>query len=141
MFVDTSVFIAILKEEPETFAFSEKMERTWSIHTSVFVVHEAVSVQTRLNAGGRDKPFKEEHFDAAVGIVNEIINDYDIRVMSIDSNVARIALEALKRYGRGSGHRAKLNMGDCFSYACAKAHNLPLLFKGNDFIHTDVKQA
>ena len=45
------------------------------------------------------------------------------------------------RYGRGTGHPARLNMGDCFAYALAKTRNLPLLFKGDDFIHTDIEPA
>ncbi|TGP16848.1 type II toxin-antitoxin system VapC family toxin, partial [Mesorhizobium sp. M1D.F.Ca.ET.231.01.1.1] len=45
------------------------------------------------------------------------------------------------RYGRGSHHRAALNMGDCFAYALAKTRNLPLLFKGDDFNHTDIQPA
>jgi len=51
------------------------------------------------------------------------------------------ALEAFARFGKGQGHRAGLNMGDCFSYACAKMRNVPLLCKGNDFIHTDLSLA
>ena len=50
-----------------------------------------------------------------------------------------IALEAFRRYGKGTGHRAGLNFGDCFAYALAIERNAPLLFKGDDFIHTDVK--
>jgi ribonuclease VapC len=52
-----------------------------------------------------------------------------------------VAIESRRRFGRGTGHRAALNMGDCFSYALAKSRNLPLLFKGNDFIPTDIEPA
>jgi ribonuclease VapC len=54
---------------------------------------------------------------------------------------ARIAREAYRDFGRGSGHPAGLNLGDCFAYALAKAANEPLLFKGNDFARTDVTPA
>jgi ribonuclease VapC len=54
---------------------------------------------------------------------------------------ARLAREAYRDYGRGSGHAAKLNFGDCFSYALAKEADEPLLYKGNDFSHTDVEGA
>lgn len=50
-------------------------------------------------------------------------------------------MEADARYGRGTGHRARLNLGDCLAYAAAVAHDAPLLFKGDDFVHTDVKRA
>jgi ribonuclease VapC len=52
---------------------------------------------------------------------------------------ARIAREAYRDFGKGSGHPAKLNFGDCFAYALAKFTDEPLLFKGADFTHTDVK--
>jgi ribonuclease VapC len=51
---------------------------------------------------------------------------------------ARIAREAYRDFGRGSGHPAKLNFGDCFAYALSKVTGEPLLFKGEDFIHTDI---
>ena len=54
---------------------------------------------------------------------------------------ARIAREAYRDYGRGSGHPARLNFGDCFAYALARATGEPLLFKGSDFIHTDIEPA
>jgi ribonuclease VapC len=54
---------------------------------------------------------------------------------------ARIARDAHARFGKGSGHPAQLNFGDCFSYALARALDAPLLFKGNDFSHTDIRPA
>ena len=58
-------------------------------------------------------------------------------VVPIDGVVGHIALEAFERYGKGR-HKAALNMGDCFAYGCAKAHKVPLLFKGGDFAYTDI---
>jgi ribonuclease VapC len=55
--------------------------------------------------------------------------------------LADAAILAHIRFGRGSGHAADLNLGDCFAYALAKTRNLPLLFKGDDFIHTDIVPA
>jgi ribonuclease VapC len=54
---------------------------------------------------------------------------------------AQIARQAYRDYGKGSGHRAQLNFGDCFSYALARVKREPLLFKGDDFVHTDVRSA
>jgi len=141
MFIDTSVFIAILKKEPESFEFAKKMRAKKEVYISAVVQYEAVSVATRLYAGNREKPFNPKDFDRAVSAVTRIIELYTMRFISIDAYESKLALQAFEIYGRGTGHSAKLNMGDCFSYACAKAHNLPLLFKGNDFTHTDIEQA
>jgi ribonuclease VapC len=59
----------------------------------------------------------------------------------IDEVQARVALEARIQYGRGFGHRAHLNYSDCFAYALAKVRDLPLLFVGDDFTHTDIVSA
>lgn len=60
------------------------------------------------------------------------------RLVSIGEEERLIALDAYERYGRSSGHPAKLNMGDCFAYACAKTSGARLLYKGDDFIHTEL---
>jgi ribonuclease VapC len=52
-----------------------------------------------------------------------------------------MAIEGFDRFGRGSGHPARLNYGDCFSYALARVLDAPLLFKGDDFVHTDIRSA
>lgn len=79
------------------------------------------------------------------GIPLEVLDGYvvesDLRLIGSDERQARIAADADRRYGRGTGHPARLNFGDCLAYAAAKAHHAPLLFKGNDFLHTDVMRA
>jgi ribonuclease VapC len=62
-------------------------------------------------------------------------------VVAFDDAQVRLAREAYARYGKGSGSPARLNLGDCFSYALAKTTGQPLLFKGDDFTHTDVTPA
>jgi ribonuclease VapC len=64
-----------------------------------------------------------------------------IMVVPFDEPMAEAAFEAFKRYGKGQGHKAQFNIIDCAAYALAKARNLPLLFKGNDFAATDVRPA
>ncbi|BAU90020.1 PilT protein domain-containing protein [Methylorubrum populi] len=64
-----------------------------------------------------------------------------ITVVSIDDAVARRAVDAFDTYGKGRGHPAQLNFADCLSYACAACHRVPILFKGRDFIHTDLDVA
>jgi ribonuclease VapC len=66
------------------------------------------------------------------------ISDYlELVIVPVDETQMRIAHQAWKRFGKGR-HRAKLNMGDCFAYALAKATREPLLYKGGDFVHTDL---
>lgn len=64
-----------------------------------------------------------------------------IQLIAIQPDMGLEALKAFARYGKGQGHPAQLNMGDCFAYAVAKTHNVPLLFTGNDFPHTDITPA
>jgi ribonuclease VapC len=59
----------------------------------------------------------------------------------VTKDQARIGREAYRDFGKGSGHPAQLNFGDCFAYALAKVTGEPLLFKGSDFVHTDVTPA
>lgn len=75
-------------------------------------------------------------------MVRELRSIFDEgEIISVDEHQARIASDAHRRYGRGSASPAKLNHGDCFSYALAIARDEELLFKGDDFIHTDVRRA
>lgn len=73
--------------------------------------------------------------------LDQTIEQYGITFGEIGSAVARLAADASERYGRGSGHPARLNFGDCLSYAVAKHLDAPLLYKGGDFIHTDIESA
>ena len=72
--------------------------------------------------------------------IERLLNDVSIEVAPVTVQHAEVAIEAFRRYGRGR-HRAGLNIGDCFSYALAKATDQPLLFKGDDFRHTDITPA
>jgi ribonuclease VapC len=76
-----------------------------------------------------------------VVILDELIDRYGIATVSVDGAQAAIAHEAFMAYGKGSGHPARLNFGDLFSYALAKSRDLPLLFKGDDFARTDIASA
>ena len=69
-----------------------------------------------------------------------VVRDLRIVITPFDANMAELARFAHQRYGRGSKHPAKLNYGDCMAHALAKTTGEPLLFKGNDFIHTDVER-
>ena len=74
-------------------------------------------------------------------MVDRLLAAYGIEIETFDAEQARIAAQAYRDYGRGSGHRAQLNVGDSYSYALAHVAGEPLLFLGDDFIHTDLRSA
>lgn len=129
MIVDSSVVIAILRQEADAQEFSEAMEAATSCRISAASFFEAaIVIDSRRDA------LASREFDS-------IFAANDIEICTVDERQARIAREAYRDFGKGSGHPAKLNFGDCFAYALAKARNEPLLFKGKDFAHTDVRPA
>jgi ribonuclease VapC len=129
MIVDTSALVAILRDEPEAGACARAIESSVRRRVSAANFVEAAIVID----GSRD-PFASRRFD-------DLINEAQIIIEPVTEAQARIAREAYRDFGKGSGHRAGLNFGDCFAYALAKVTGEPLLFKGNDFAHTDVKCA
>lgn len=127
--VDTSALIAILGNEAEAFPFSDLIVKAENVVVSTATIHEANCVVAR---GG---------YSTMADSVSEMISDLGIRQVGFTTEQVDAARDAYLAFGRGSGHRARLNMGDCFSYALAKTRDLPLLFKGDDFIHTDIRPA
>jgi ribonuclease VapC len=73
--------------------------------------------------------------------VDDLINAAGITIEPVTEQQARIAREAYRDFGKGSGHPARLNFGDCFAYALARDRGEPLLYKGTDFSHTDIRSA
>jgi len=73
--------------------------------------------------------------------IDELMEEFSIHIEPFTADQARIARQAYRDFGRGSGHRANLNFGDCFAYALARTKREPLLYKGDDFVHTDVRSA
>jgi ribonuclease VapC len=126
MIIDTSSIIAILRDEADAAsharAIADATERRLS---AVSFVESAVVVDA-----SRD-PFATRRFD-------DLIREAGISIEPVTENQAQIARQAYRDFGRGSGHPAKLNFGDCFAYALARELNEPLLFKGDDFAHTDI---
>jgi len=130
MFVDTSAFVAMLTDEPEAEALATALERAGKKRTSPLVRLETCAVlATRLDIA----PTRAE------ALFDELLAEADIEVAPLTDAVGRIAVKAFETYGKGR-HPARLNIVDCFSYACAKALDAPLLFKGNDFMQTDVNE-
>lgn len=71
--------------------------------------------------------------------IRQVLEEARISVVAITGSIASRAVAAFAAYGKDCGHPAQLNLADCMSHACAKACRVPLLFKGNDFSHTDVQ--
>jgi ribonuclease VapC len=128
MIVDTSAWMAMVLREMETTRFIEAIENDSVSISAATLVETEVVVH-----GRRGEPGLLE--------LREFMSLAEVRIEPVDAQQARIASDAYRRYGRGSGHPARLNYGDCFSYALAIAHDEPLLFKGDDFVHTDVRVA
>ena len=126
MIIDTSAIIAILRDEPEAVSCARAIANaTIRCVSAVNFVESAVVIDA-----SRD-PIATRRFD-------DFIREANISIECVTKVQAQIARDAYRDFGRGSGHPAKLNFGDCFAYALAKESGEPLLFKGGDFAHTDI---
>jgi ribonuclease VapC len=126
MIIDTSAIIAILRDEPEAAFSARAIADASNRRVSAVNYVEAAVV---IDASG--DPIASRRVDDFFKIAQ-------ISIEAVTETHAQIARGAYRDFGKGSGHPAKLNFGDCFSYALAKSRREPLLFKGNDFIHTDI---
>ncbi len=129
MIVDTSALIAILKQEPGWKVLANALDSP-----SVSCISASTYVELSIVVDRWKNPTLSRRID-------ELIEQFRIVIEPITPEQARIAREAYRDYGKGSGHAANLNFGDCFSYALARAKREPILFKGDDFIHTDLRSA
>ena len=77
----------------------------------------------------------------AEAAIHNMFSEAGIDIVPITGEIAHEAVSAFARFGKGRGRDAKLNFGDCLSYACARHHDVPLLFKGRDFAATDITHA
>jgi ribonuclease VapC len=127
MIIDTSALVAILRDEPDAERFATAIEAADVSRISAMTYVELGAVIDRA----RDA--------VASRRVDELIDVAGIVIEPVTVEQARVAREAYRDFGRGSGHPAGLNIGDCFSYALAKSIGEPLLFKGSDFAETDVR--
>lgn len=127
--VDASAVVAILRAEPDADRYLKVIDVAETLRISAVNHLEAAVVVDKA----RD-PVAARRFD-------QFIIEAGIRVEPVIADHARIARDAYRDYGKGSGHQAGLNFGDCFAYALAKSTGEPLLFKGDDFVHTDIESA
>lgn len=129
MIVDSSALIALLRDEPEAMSYAKAIANAATRRLSAVSYAESAAVID----GSRD-PIASRRFD-------DLLREAEVVIEPVTESQARIAREAYRDFGRGSGHPAKLNFGDCFSYALAKTTGEPLLFKGDDFARTDIASA
>jgi ribonuclease VapC len=130
--VDASAIVAIITREPGADALTQALEHASEITTSPVAVYEATLGLVRI--------LRRSVEDAEVDVM-EFLRLARIAIQPIQPETAHVALEAFARYGRGRGHPAGLNLGDCFIYAQAKAAGASLLYKGDDFSRTDIESA
>jgi ribonuclease VapC len=131
MFVDASAVVAVLANEPEATRLSAKISGARQVLFSPLAYHEACV--GLAHAIGCEPAAAEDK-------VNDLLASAEIITVELTREIGMAAVMAHAVYGKGR-HRAALNMGDCFAYACAKAHRVPLFCKGEDFIHTDIALA
>jgi ribonuclease VapC len=129
MIVDTSAIVAILRDEPDAESFASAIAVARIRRVSAVNYVEAAAV-----IDGSRNPIASRRFD-------DFFREASFSVEAVTFDQARIAREAYKDFGKGSGHPAQLNFGDCFAYALAKAMSEPILFKGRDFKQTDLTSA
>jgi ribonuclease VapC len=122
--VDTSALLAVLQAEKEGEEFLDVL-----VHNRLYLP-ASVLVEINIVAPGR----------ALTKDLRELVANLRAEVIALDSGIASFAIDAFRRFGKGR-HKASLNFGDCLVYATAKQLDLPLLYKGRDFLYTDLKSA
>lgn len=126
--VDASAIVAIIHGEPEADAFADAIEEHGDRCYCPIGAFEASLALARV---------RKTDVGAATQAVASFAHEAALRMVDIGEAEHRAAIEAHRRYGKGR-HPARLNMGDCFAYACARINDAKLLYKGDDFSHTDL---
>lgn len=130
MIVDSSALIAMLNKEAN-------YQRLAAALVNSDVLPQIASgnfLEAAIVADGKRDPVLSRRFD-------DLLDEFDIEVVAFTPDLARLARQAYRDYGKGSGHPAKLNFGDCMAYALARSERKPLLYVGNDFAQTDIEAA
>ena len=126
MIVDSSALIAILRQEPDADWYAEALGRS-----SQPLISAGTYLETAIVIDGVGDPVLS-------GRLDDLMMESGARVEPVTARHAELARRAYQSFGRGSGHPAGLNFGDCFAYALARERGEPLLYKGDDFSQTDV---
>jgi ribonuclease VapC len=127
--VDSSALVALIRSEPDAEIFAEILYTSFDSRISAVSYFEVCNV---IDRGG--DPIASRRID-------DLIEQAETTIEPVSVAQASIARAAYRDFGKGSGHPAQLNFGDVFAYALAKTMREPLLYKGNDFAHTDIRSA
>ncbi len=127
MIVDTSAIVAILRGEPDADRYIEAIGEA-----AQPLISAGTYIETAIVVDANRDPVLS-------GRLDDLLAAGQVQVEPVTKRHAEIARQAYRDFGKGSGHSAGLNLGDCFAYALARATGEPLLFKGDDFGHTDVE--
>ncbi|RYE54238.1 MAG: type II toxin-antitoxin system VapC family toxin [Rhizobiaceae bacterium] len=130
--IDSSVVLAIYLKEPDALVLAAAI---------VDDPDPVISAATLLECSIAIRSRKSSDVGEAEQWLDSLVTELRLQVLAVDEVQSRIARAAPVSYGKGTGHPAQLNFGDCFAYALAKAMDVPLLFKGDDFTKTDIRSA
>jgi ribonuclease VapC len=131
MFVDASAQVAIIAGESDGPALASALDAAEQRYTSPLALCETTLALLRI----RDTSVNE-----VAALLDDFVMQSHIDTVAVSPEIGRIAIDAFVRFGRGR-HPARLNMGDCFAYACARSLDVPLLCEGDDFAQTDIRLA
>ena len=130
MILDASALITFLRHEAEYDRVRDALANT----VEPIRISSSTYLETAIVVDGKRNPVSSRELD-------KLIETFEIEIVPFTGEHARIAREAYRDFGKGSGHPAKLNFGDCMAYALASSAREPLLYVGNDFSHTDIESA
>ena len=128
MIVDSSAIVAIIRNELEATRFYNAIMASPRAVLAAPTYVECCLVLTK------------DRSEEAVKELDSLLDKISIEIIAFTPKMAQIAAKAFLKYGKGRGNPAQLNFGDCISYAVSKVEAMPLLFKGDDFVHTDVER-
>ena len=138
IFIDASVAVAIITREDDAANLMEQLDQAGGPFcvSGVMRMEATLSIARRL--AERNSPAAPDMVATARRLVDQFIADLDAVELPITTEVTARALDAAQQYGKIVNHPARLNLGDCFSYACAAISEAKVAFKGDDFVHTDL---
>lgn len=131
IFIDASAMVAMIAREPDGRSLMKKLVSETGYLCSALSMWETMAALC--------KNYRYSVVDARIAVA-DFVRDIGIVCAPISANESELAALAYEKFGKGR-HKAALNMGDCFAYACAKTHNARLLYKGDDFALTDIQAA
>lgn len=129
--IDTSAIVAVFKGEADAERIARCIDDADALLLSAANLLETSMVLSGLRSA----------LEAGDDWLDRLLDEQDVVIEPVTAAQAQLARVAFRIYGKGSGHGAALNFGDCFSYALAKSLDTPLLFKGGDFSKTDIRPA